>query len=221
MLYDHLPHVDGIKRNPETARAILRSISRRLCTVEDVSAVASDLHGTANRKTVASYLVALRRINIIEDIPAWLPVSSSKARPGRTAKWNLIDPSIAVAILDATPEMLSNDVALVRSLFKSMCMRDLRLYSQPLGGRVYHYLDNSNLEADCIMELDDGRWAALNNALLSRDVDRYARGLLRMKSKIQPADGMKPSFLAVITGSGFYHERKDGVLVIPIGCLGP
>lgn len=104
------------------------------------------------------------------------------------------------------------------SFFESLCIRDLRVYSQVLEGCVYHYHDNSGLEVDAIIELSDGRWAAIEIKLHSGK-DQGARNLLRLRDKTVLVDGTAPSFLAVLTGTGFFHRWDDGVLVIPIGCL--
>ncbi len=121
--------------------------------------------------------------------------------------------------MGAGPGTLIRDMPAFGVLFESMCVRDLRVYSQVLDGIVMHYHDNTGLEVDIIVELPDGRWGAFE-VKLNRGEDDAARSLLRLKNKIS-ADSAEPSFLAVLTGAGFFHIRDDGVMVVPIGCLGP
>ena len=106
------------------------------------------------------------------------------------------------------------------SLFESLCVRDIRVYADPIGGKVMHYHDTTDLEVDIIIELPDGRWCAIE-VKLGMDENDGAKNLLKLKKKTVLNSGIGPSFLAVITGSGFFHVRPDGVMVIPIGCLGP
>ena len=126
----------------------------------------------------------------------------------------------STASLGITPESLIRDMPLFGSLFKSLVIRDLRVYSQAMDGDVRHYHDTTGLDVDAIVTINDGRWCAIE-VKLNGGVDEGARNLIRFKDKTKLADGSGPSFLAVITGTGFYHVRPDGVIVIPIGCLGP
>ena len=118
------------------------------------------------------------------------------------------------------PGTLLNDRDSFRLLFESLCVRDVRVYAGPMDGRVMHYHDTSGLGIDIIVELPDDRWCA-TDVELGRDEDEGARNLLRLRRKTVLTSGIGPSFLAVLTGSGFFHVRPDGVMVIPIGCLGP
>ena len=138
---------------------------------------------------------------------------------GPAPKRCLADPSIAVASMGISPDALLHDIPQLEVLFESMCIRDLRVYSQVLDGTVMHYHNDTGLEADIIVELPDGRWGAFE-VKLNRGEDDAARSLLRLRNKIS-ADSAEPSFLAVLTGAGFFHIRDDGVMVVPIGCLGP
>lgn len=213
-----ISRVDGTRRDPDTARTLLASISRNICTLSDVSTITADMNGKATRKTVTEYISALRKIFVIEDTPSWSPSLLSKTRVRKSVKRNLVDPSIAVAALNAGPQRLVSEMSSFGPLFESLCIRDLRIYSQPMEGRVYHYHDNSDLEVDAIIELDDGRWAAIEIKLNSGE-NQAADNLLRLRNKVKLTSGAPPSFLAILTGTGFYHVRDDGVLVIPIGCL--
>lgn len=119
-----------------------------------------------------------------------------------------------------SPDALLHDIPRLEVLFESMCIRDVRVYSQVLDGTVMHYHDDTGLEVDIIVELPDGRWGGAFEVKLNRGEDDAARSLLRLRNKIS-ADSAEPSFLAVLTGAGFFHIRDDGVMVVPIGCLGP
>ncbi len=210
---------DGVKRDPMTVDRIMKALSRSICTEKSTVAIAEDAKG-ASRLTVMSYIEALRRIFVVEDIPAWRPALKSKARLVASPKRCLCDPSIAVAALESGPDDLFRDMKLFGSLFEALAIRDLRVYSQVIDGQVYHYHDTTGLEVDAIVSLADGRWCAIEIKLNSGE-DEGARNLIRFRNKTKLADGTGPSFLAVLTGTGFYHVRPDGVLVIPIGCLGP
>ena len=211
--------IDQVKRNPLVTAAILKSLSRNICTVADASSIVLDVKDQASRSTVLDYMDALKRLYVIEDIPSWHPSLTSKARTRSSPKRCFVDPSIAVVSMGAGPGTLIRDMPAFGILFESMCVRDLRVYSQVLDGTVMHYHDNTGLEVDIIVELPDGRWGAFE-VKLNRGEDDAARSLLRLRNKIS-ADSAEPSFLAVLTGAGFFHIRDDGVMIVPIGCLGP
>ncbi len=211
---------DGVRRNRDIMRRLLKCLSGSICTMKSTTAVSEELKGVASRPTVIQYIDALRSMFVIDDVPPWMPPLLSKARLSRTRRICFSDPSIATASLGITPESLIRDMPLFGSLFESLVIRDLRVYSQAMDGDVRHYHDTTGLDVDAIVTLDDGRWCAID-VRLSGDVEKSARNLIRFKDKTELADGSDPSFLAVITGTGFYHVRPDGVIVIPIGCLGP
>ncbi len=208
--------MDRMNRNPITASAIMRSLSRNICTMAETTAIASDVREQASRITVLDYIDALRRLYVVEDVPSWHPSLTSKARVRAAPKRCFVDPSIAVASLGTGPGALMRDMPAFGSLFEAMCIRDLRVYSQVLDGTVMHYHDSTGLEVDIVVELPDGRWGAFE-VRLDGDENGAARSLLRLKRKVSSA----PSFLAVLTGSGFFHVRDDGVMIVPVGCLGP
>ena len=215
-----ISRADGVMRDQYTARALLASLARNVCTLADTTAIAEDLRNYATRKTVTEYISALRKIFVCEDVPAWRPSLLSKARLRLAPKRCFSDPSIAAAALNATPELLLKDHSVFGSIFESLCVRDMRSYLQPIEGTVMHYHDNTGLEADMILALDDGRWAAIEVKLHSGE-DSAAENLLRIEKKTKVTNGIEPSFLAIITATGMFRIRDDGVLVIPIGCLGP
>ena len=211
--------MDGIRRDPHITASVLGSLSEKLCTTADTSSIVSKLKGRACRSTVLNRLDAFRRLHVTEDVPSWHPALTSRVGVRSAPKRCLADPSIAVASMGISPDALLHDIPQLEVLFESMCIRDVRVYSQVLDGTVMHYHDNTGLEVDIIVELPDGRWGAFE-VKLNRGEDDAARSLLRLRNKIS-ADSAEPSFLAVLTGAGFFHIRDDGVMVVPIGCLGP
>ena len=174
---------------------------------------------TISDPTLYSYVNALRRIFLIEDIPAWRPSLRSKSAIRTSDKRQLVDPSIATAIMQADPESLLDDFEYFGFLFESLVARDLRIYTDALGGEVLHYRDKDELEADFILRLHDNRWAAIEVKLGSREIEEGASHLCQLKNKVQTSVVGEPSFLMVVTGGQFAYRRKDGVFVVPIGCL--
>jgi len=220
--------VDGVKRSPERVRAVLQSYARNISTLatdktvlEDVSSNYMDI----SEPTLFSYLDTLERLYVIEDIPAWCPSirSATAIRSGK--KKGLIDPSIAVAALALSPEALLQDMHTFGFMFECLCIRDLRVYSSALEGRVSYYHDRYGLEADCVLHLADGRYTLIEFKLGSKGIEEGAAHLLELKQLIQKANAEKraklrePDLLIVITGGEMAYTRNDGVKIIPIGCL--
>jgi len=215
-------HVDGIEKNPARVRALMRSYSRNITTMANMSTIRNDIAGdedTISEKTIASYINALRRIYVIEDVPAWNPAMRSKTAIRTSPKRHFVDPSIAAAVMRATPQSILEDFNTFGFLFESLCVRDLRIYSQALDGEVFHYRDKSNLEADIIVHLNDGRWGAIEVKLGSKEIEEAARNLLKLKEKIDLEKMKAPSFLMILTGTQLAYRREDGVFIVPIGCL--
>jgi predicted AAA+ superfamily ATPase len=175
--------------------------------------------GSLSDKTISFYLNALRRIFVVEDLPAWSPSLRSKTAIRTSVKRQFVDPSIAVAAMRTNPEGLLWDFNTFGFLFESLCARDIRIYAQACDGDVFHYRDKNGLESDLIVRLRDGRWAAIEVKLGSKQEKIAAENLLRLKSKIDAEKMGEPSFLMVLTGGQYAYRRKDGVLVVPIGCL--
>jgi len=169
--------------------------------------------------TISSYLNVLRRIFVVEDLPAWLPSIRSKTAIRISSKRHFVDPSIATAVLRTNPDGLLNDFKTFGFMFESLCTRDIRVYAQVIEGDVFHYRDKSGLESDLIVQLRDGRWAAIEVKLGNKQIDEAAQNLLVLKEKIDENKMGQVSFLMVITGGQYAYRRKDGVLVVPIGCL--
>ncbi|MBC8555783.1 MAG: DUF4143 domain-containing protein [Candidatus Brocadiales bacterium] len=171
--------------------------------------------------TLDSYLSALNKLFVIDDLPAWSPKLRSKTTIRISDTHHFIDPAIAAYFLQTSPRDLLYDPNTLGLLFESLAIRDLRIYSQALRGKLSHYRDKSGVEADAIMHLSDGRWAAIEVKLGSRQVDEAAKNLLALKERIDTTHINSPSFLMIITGTEFAYQRKDGVLVVPLGCLRP
>lgn len=217
-----LQRLDGVRRDPRSVRRLIDSLARNIATPASLESLAADANGadgTMLPETVGSYLHALDRLMVTEDLPAWRPSLRSRARLRAAAVRHFADPSLATAALNAGPSRLLRDLGWMGFLFESLVVRDLRVYAQPLDGRLSHYRDSNGLEADAIIELPDGRWAAFEIKLGSSPavVDAAAAGLLRLASIV---DGPAPVALAVITGTGYSLVRPDGVLQIAIGALG-
>jgi len=216
-----VPRLDGVRRDPAGVRALINSLSRNLATPATLESLTADAAG-ADRgmkvDTTRGYLEALGRLMITDDVPAWKPDLRSRTRLRSAAVRHLADPALATAALNASPARLLADLNWMGFLFESMVVRDLRVYAAAQGGEVFHYRDNTGLEADAIIELPGGDWAAFEIKLGSTVpvVEAAAAGLLRLRERVA---GRPPLALGVITGTGFGLPRPDGVLQIPIGAL--
>ena len=220
--------VDGVKRNPQRVKAILRAYARNISTLATKKTLMKDIkteYDGISPPTYDSYINALERLYVIQNIPAWSPNIRSANTMRKSHKKEFIDPSIAVASLNLTPEKLLKDFETFGFIFENLCIRDLLVYSSSLNGEILYYNDDSGLEADCIIYLSDGRYALLEFKLGNREIDKGAENLRKLKKLIKKSvenkkiDLEEPSFLAVITGGEMAYTRADGVKVIPIGCL--
>jgi len=214
--------VDGVERNPERVQSLMRSLARNVSTPASMRTVMDDMasdDSTISEKTVASYLNALRRIFVIEDLPAWGPAMRSKTVLRTSPKRHFTDPSIASVFLNASPRGLLNDFNTFGLLFESLCIRDLRVYAQASNGKVFHYRDRSDLEADAIVHLQDGRWGAIEVKMGSSGIEKGIESLKRVRDAVNTEKMMEPSFLMVLTAGEYAYRRDDGVYIVPIGCL--
>ncbi len=168
-----------------------------------------------------SYLTALARVFVAEDLTAWAPALRSRSILRSAPTRHFVDPSLAVAALGADPDRLLGGVETLGLLFESLVVRDLRVYAQAFDAQVFHYRDSTDLEADAIVERRDGTWAAFEIKLGPSAVDAAARTLLRVADRVDQAKHGRPAVLGVITGWGYGYRRADGVAVIPIGALAP
>ena len=217
-----ISRVDGIRKNPERVRLLLRSLARNVSTTATYQTIKEDLEGREidiSDKTISSYLNALRRIFVIEDLPAWSPSIRSKTAIRATEKRHFVDPSIATAVMRMDPEGILQDFNFFGFLFESLCARDVRIYAQANDGDVFHYRDKSGLEADLIIRLRDGRWAAVEVKLGTKQIEEAATNLLALKAKVDEEKMGSASFLMILTAGQYAYQRPDGIWVVPIGCL--
>ena len=216
--------VDGIARDPERVGRFLRTLARNTATCASIATMARDVGGTdpsLSEETARSYLAALERLMVLEQQPPWAPHLRSRSRLRSSPKRHFTDPSLATAALNAGPENLMKDIPWFGLLFESMVVRDLRVYAQAMGGSVYHYRDNTDLEVDALVDAGPGRWAAFEVKLGQGQIDEAVAALLRFANRIDTTRSGQPAALAVITGGGYGYQRPDGVGVIPVGALGP
>lgn len=218
-----LTNVDGIRRNPERARKILRSLARNISSFVTDRTIIEDVKSndmTMDEKTLATYLNALRKLFVIEDLQAWTPKLRSKTTIRLSDKRQFVDPSLATAALGISSKDLLNDPETFGLFFESLCIRDLRVYAESLNGFIHQYHDRTGLEADAIIHLNDGSYGLVEIKLGRHRIEEAVTNLLKLKNKVDTAYTQEPKFLMVLTGSGLAYRRKeDGIYVIPIGCL--
>jgi predicted AAA+ superfamily ATPase len=223
LIGEDLSETDGANRNPSRARAILRSYARHVSTPARMSVIQGDIEAketVIDPRTLDSYINAFRRLFVIEDVEAWSPSLRSKTVVRTTDVRQFADPSIATAALRITPNDLISDLKTFGLLFETMAVRDLRVYTETLGGNVYHYRDASGLEADAIIHLNNGDWGAAEVKLGGdASIEDAAKNLLALKTKVNTDKMKEPSFLMVLTGTQYAYRRPDGVLIVPISCL--
>lgn len=226
---EDVSRVDKRQRNPALARLVLRSYARNLCTMAKktnmLADVSVEMESTA-MSTFDDYVGAFEKLYVINDIEAWNPSIRSKTVIRTGKKRCFVDPSIAVAALGLSPERLELDLNTFGFVFECLCMRDLKAYSQAMGGHLSYYHDRTGLEADAVLHLADGRYALIECKLGSREIDDSARHLLEIKELVEKKneeDGQPklrlPDLLMVLTGGEMAYTRSDGVRVVPIGCL--
>ena len=221
--------VDGVQRNEELARAILRSYARNISTLAKKSNMLKDV--VANFETVAmntfdSYLNAFQRLFVIQDIPAWCPAIRSASAIRSGMKREFCDPSIAVAALGLTPQMLEMDLKTFGFIFETMCIRDLKAYSQSLRSSLAYYHDRYDLETDAVLRIANGQFALIEFKLGSSEIEEGAQHLIEIQNLIKEYNKKEkqvplrePDLLIVITGGQLAYTREDGVKVIPLACL--
>ena len=219
--YD-VSRVDNVEKNPDRVRLLLRSLARNIATTATYQTIRTDMEATditISDKTISSYMNALRRLFLVEDLLAWSPSLRSKTAIRTSEKRHFVDPSIATAVLRTNPEGILKDFQYFGFLFEALCTRDIRVYAQTNDGDVFHYRDKSGLESDLIVRLRDGRWAAIEVKLGKKQIDEAAENLLALKARIDEDKMGEASFMMVITGGQYAYRRNDGVLVVPVACL--
>lgn len=220
--------IDGIKRNPDWAAAIIKSYARNIGTLCKKSILYNDAKGTFgfSEDTYDTYLDKLKELYVVKDYYAWCPQIRSEKSLRAPKKHMFIDPSVAIAALGLKPEYFLQDFDLFGHIFESLVYRDLNVYSMALGGSLSHYHDTYDLEVDAVLHLEDGRYALIEIKLGNKDIKKGIANLLKVKELIiehnKKSDVLKmrePDLLMVITGHGISYESEEGVFVIPIGCL--
>ena len=222
IIHQDVSRVDGVEKNPKRVQLLLRSLARNVATMAANTTILRDIEGDEkgiSMPTLDSYQNALRRIFVIEDLPAWSPSMRSKTAIRTASKRHFTDPSIATAVLRTSPNHLLEDFNFFGFLFESLCTRDMRIYTQANDGEVFHFRDKNGLEADMIIALNDGRWAAVEVKLGHKQIEEAAENLKKLALKVDQEKMGKPSFLMVLTCGEFAYQREDGVFVVPIGCL--
>jgi len=204
---EDISKADGVEKDPDRVKALLRSISRSVSCEAKIVTLVNDLatnDESLSHVTVDSYLKALNKIFVIEDLPAWSAKLRSKTAMRTTAKRHFTDPSIAAASLRATPKRLLSDFNTFGLLFESLCIRDLRVYAESIDGSVYHYRDKSGLEVDVIIQLADGRWGAVEVKLGADELDKACDSLLKLKQVIDTDKMNEPSSPNILRFSLFF-----------------
>lgn len=225
VVYQDINRVDGIKKNAEKVKRLMRSYARNQgCQVSNAS-LAKDVQAgdetPIQEETVSSYLSALRKIFVVEDLCAWKPNLRSKTAIRTSDTRYFQDPSLAAASLGIAPNDLINDLHTFGLLFETLAIRDLRIYADSLGGNVYHYRDKDGLECDAVVHLRNGNYGLIEIKLGGdRLIEEGIKTLGRMEDKIDTEKMNKPSFKMVLTGIGNWaYQRKDEIDIVPIGCL--
>lgn len=223
-----IKRVDDTDRDEELTKRIMRSYARNQGTQATVGTILADIKNNGDERmsdsTVYSYIKALKEIFVIEDSIAWNPNLRSKTAIRTSDTRYFIDSSIATAALGIGPKDLINDMETFGFIFETLAVRDLRIYSDALDGKVYHYRDKNNLECDAVVHLRNGSYGLVEVKIGGSELIREgAESLKALSSKIDSTKMKTPSFLMVLTGIGdfAYKRPEDGVLVVPIGCLRP
>ena len=226
VVHSDINRADGVTKNPERVKRLMRSLARNQGQQVANTVIAADIKAndgsSIEDETVASYINALKRIFVVEDMPAWNPNLRSRTAIRSADTRYYVDPSIAVAALGAGPSDLIADLKTMGFFLETLCVRDLRVFTDALNGEVYHYRDKNGLECDAVIHLRNGSFGLveikLGGELL---IEEGAESLKALRDKIDPEKMKAPSFLMVLTGLGDYaYRREDGVYVVPIGCLG-
>ena len=219
---EDISRVDGVAKNPDRVRALMRSLSRNISSEAGTTTIQNDMLANdelLSQVTIDQYVNALKALFVIDDLLAWSPNLRSKTAIRRTAKRHFSDPSIATAALGASSDRLFNDFCTFGLLFEALCIRDLRIYADALGANVYHYRDAKGVEVDAIIQMNDGRWAAVEVKMGAGDVQNAAANLLKFKENIDTSKMPDASFLMVLTATESAFQMENGVWVVPLGCL--
>ena len=225
---EDVTNVDGVKRASERVQRLMRAYARHQGTQASIATLKEDLKNndttTLDEDTISSYLDALRKIFVVEDMPAWNPNLRSKTAIRTTDTRYFVDPSIATAALGLGPTDLMNDLNTMGFFFEAMCVRDLRVFAEALNGKVYHYRDKSGLECDAVVHLRNGQYGLIEIKLGGDSLIKEGAEILNeLANQIDTTRMKSPAFKMILTATGEYAYRRteDGIYVVPIGCLKP
>lgn len=227
--YD-MERIDGIKRDSRKVKSLLRALGRAESNMTSKKKLQNDIeefsedfvdYTSVSIDTISDFLDCFSRMFLLEDQPAFENKLRSSIKALKTPKRHFIDPSLAVAAIEATPQMLKQDLNTFGYMFESLCIHDLRIYADYYDGKVYHYHDERGNEADAIIQLPDGRWGMFEVKLGFNQVEKAAKELLCLKAKFEAETNSSPEFLCIICGmTNMAFQRSDGVYVVPITSLG-
>ena len=225
---EDISNLDGVQRDETATRLLLRSYARNISTLASNRSVLNDINANfeMSETTFYEYVKALKKLFVIQDVEAWCPAIRSKSAIQSSDKKEFVDPSLVVAALGVDPDYFNLDLKTFGFIFETLCIRDLKIYSGALGGKVSYYHDRYGLEADAVLHLRDGRYALIEFKLGSADIEDGAKHLLEIErlvaeynEKETQAKLRAPDLKIVITGTEYGYRRPDGVFVIPIGTL--
>lgn len=223
IIHEDIKTIDGIERNPEKMMSVLRSLARNISTQVSNSTISFDVKNNfdedISRPTLIDYLNTLEKLFVIEDVNATNLNFRSKYALRTKPKKYFVDPSIATAVLGMSVNDLINDLNTFGFIFESLCIRDLKIYIQKLGGNVSFYRDEKDFEVDAIIRTDDGKWGAVEIKLGAGYIDEACENLLKFKDRVDIEKSGEPAFLMVLTGTNYSYKRPDGIYVVSIGTL--
>ena len=220
-----ISRVDGISREPTRVKNLMRSYARNVGSQASNETLKNDMINndsfSLDTDTVFSYINALKKIFVVDEVSAWNPNLRSKTAIRTSDTRYFIDPSIATASLGLGPDDLINDLNTFGFIFENLCVRDLRVYAESINGDLYHYRDSSSLECDAVIHLRNGSYGLVEIKLGGdKLIEEGVENLLKLKNKLDTSKMKKPSFLMVVTATGDYaYKRSDDVYVVPVGCL--
>lgn len=225
---EDIVRVDGVKRVSDKVQRLMRAYARNQGSQVSIATLKEDLKyndSTAiDDDTIRDYLDALRKIFVVEDMPAWNPNLRSKTAIRTADTRYFVDPSIATAALGIGPADLIADLNTMGFMFETMCVRDLRVYAEALSGNVFHYRDKTGLECDAVVHLRNGQYGLIEIKLGGESlINAGAQTLNQLETQIDTSRMKVPSFKMIMTatGSHAYRRPSDGIFIVPIGCLRP
>lgn len=227
---EDISRVDGVSRDEKLTRMILRSYARNISTLAKKTTLLADVSASeeieCSVNTFTSYVNALEKLFVIQDIDAWCPAVRSKDVIRSTPKRAFCDPSIAVAALQLSPNALLTQLKTFGFLFEQLCIRDLKVYTSDIDSHVSYYRDRYGLEADVVLHRGDGKYALVECKLGSNEIEEGAKHLLELKrlivehNKTEKQNPIRePDLMMIVTGGKYGYRRQDGIYVVPIGCL--